>query len=734
MASKEATVYIVDCGSTMGEKSHGRPQSNLDWALEYVWDKITTTVANGRKTALAGVVGLRTDGTENLLDSEEDYAHITVFQELGQVLMPQLRKLRQELVVSQTEDGDAMSALIIAIQMIVSTCKKLQYQRRIVLVTDGRGTMQADDLADITSKLKEDNIDLVVLGVDFDDAEYGFKEEGTDETKAENEAILKQLCDDCGGAYGTLVQAVDELGVPRVKTTKPVPSYRGMLTLGNPEEYDTALAIDVERYPKTMKAAPPSASQFVIRSDMAAGEATQSTQTMDGEEAPNGTNDGLAAVKTARTYQVDDEKAPGGKLDVERDELSKGYEYGRTAVHISESDQIVTLYETSPSFDILGFVDKNQYERYLDMSRSNVVVAQRTNDKASMALSSLIHALYELESYAVARLVMKENKEPRIVLLAPNIEPEFECLYDVELPFAEGVRSYKFPPLDRVVTVSGKVLKVHRNLPNDDLQAAMSDYVDSMDLSTFGQDEEGQPAEYGSMDETYSPMLHRINQVVKHRAVYPDTDPPPPYEILTRYSQPPSELLKAAQPALSRVIKCADVKKVPPKARGRRYGRKEAPKPLSELDVSALLAQDPKRSNKQARIDPKNAIPEFKQLLQTSEELPQLQSACGQLKTIIFDWIKHSVGDSGYGRAVEAIRVMREEMAEMDIAAPYNDVLRELQAKLLGGELGGERKEMWYRVRVNRLGLLLAKECEGGVSEEEGKAFLSAAPAAATSK
>lgn len=723
MASKEATVYIVDCGSTTGEKSHGRQQTNFAWALEYVWDRITATVATGRKTALAGVVGLRTDGTKNLLDNEKEYAHINVFQELGQILMPELRKLRSDLTVSSTEGGDAMSALIIAIQMIANTCKKLQFQRKIVLVTDARGTMQVDDLESITSKIKEDGIQLVVLGVDFDDPEYGFKEEGKDGTKAENEEILKQLCEDCNGAFGTLAQAVDELGIPRIKAVKPVNSYKGFLTLGNPEQSDTALAIDVERYPKTMKANPQSSSAFVIRSDMAAGEATQSTQTLDGEEAPNGTNDGLASVKTARTYQVEDDNAPGGKRDVDRDELAKGFEYGRTAVHISESDQNVTTYETQPSLDIIGFVDKNQYERYLDMSRSNLIVAQRSNEKASMALSSFIHALYELESYAAARLVRKENTEPRIVLLAPNIEPDFECLYDIELPFAEDLRSYKFPPLDRVVTVSGKVVKVHRNMPNDELQDAMDAYVDGMDLSLFGKDDEGQPTEYMPMDETYSPMLHRISQVIKHRAVYPETEPPPPYEILTRYSQPPAALLRQAQPALNRVIKAADVKKVPPKARGRRFRGKDAPKPISELDVGALLAQDPKRKHK--RIDAKNAIPEFKQLLQHAEEFPQLGEACQQLKTIIFDWIRDSVGDSGYGRAVEAIRVMREEISELDVAGPYNDVLKELKGKLLGGELGGERKEMWFSLRANKLGLLQAKECEGGVGEEKAQAFLS---------
>ena len=125
------------------------------------------------------------------------------------------------------------------------------------------------------------------------------------------------------------------------------------------------------------------------------------------------------------------------------------------------------------------------------MSVSCVIIAQKTNSKAILALSSAIHALFELESFAIARLVTKNNKSPVLVLLAPSIEVDYECLLDVQLPFAEDVRSYKFPPLDRVITVSGKVLKEHRNLPNDALSSAMSKYVDKMDLSSFGRDDEG---------------------------------------------------------------------------------------------------------------------------------------------------------------------------------------------------------------------------------------------------
>lgn len=45
MAGKEATVYILDLGETMAEKRYGRSQTDLEWAMEYVWDKITTTVS-----------------------------------------------------------------------------------------------------------------------------------------------------------------------------------------------------------------------------------------------------------------------------------------------------------------------------------------------------------------------------------------------------------------------------------------------------------------------------------------------------------------------------------------------------------------------------------------------------------------------------------------------------------------------------------------------------------------
>lgn len=125
------------------------------------------------------------------------------------------------------------------------------------------------------------------------------------------------------------------------------------------------------------------------------------------------------------------------------------------------------------------------------MAETCVTHARKSDSKSDMALSSLIWALLELDNYAIARIVTKDGNAPSLVLLAPALETGLECLYDVPLPFAEDVRTYQFPPLDRVVTVSGQTLTKHRFLPTEELTDAMDAYVDAMDLSEYGQDDEG---------------------------------------------------------------------------------------------------------------------------------------------------------------------------------------------------------------------------------------------------
>lgn len=135
-------------------------------------------------------------------------------------------------------------------------------------------------------------------------------------------------------------------------------SFKGDLKLGDPTEYPTALTIQVERYYRTYVARPPTASSFVPSTVAPEGRGESSATFADGECGTQGGGSGgnLTSVRNARTYQVEDKSAPGGKKDVPRDELAKGYEYGRTAVHITDTDENITKLETKAALEFIGFI------------------------------------------------------------------------------------------------------------------------------------------------------------------------------------------------------------------------------------------------------------------------------------------------------------------------------------------------------------------------------------------
>ncbi|KAG5440875.1 hypothetical protein PCK2_000030 [Pneumocystis canis] len=91
MADKEATVFIIDLGHQMkGYCQKGRTQSDLEWALNYVWNKISSKVLSGRKTDFVGIVGFKTDETNNDMGDDEFYRNISVLcpiQQYGNQIM-----------------------------------------------------------------------------------------------------------------------------------------------------------------------------------------------------------------------------------------------------------------------------------------------------------------------------------------------------------------------------------------------------------------------------------------------------------------------------------------------------------------------------------------------------------------------------------------------------------------------------------------------------------------------
>lgn len=167
----------------------------------------------------------------------------------------------------------------------------------------------------------------------------------------------------------------------------------------------------------------------------------------------------------------------------------------------------------------------------------------------------------------------------------------------------------------------------------------------------------------------------------------------------------------------------ANIHTVPPKVQSRKRNRNEL-KPLSGLDVSALLGS----KTKKIKITPENPVPEFRQALDAAESVEGIKEAAKQLSLIIETQITDSFGDIAYPRAIEELSVMREEMIEMEEPGIYNDFLRSLKEKLLGERLGGERREMWWEVKKNRLGLIDKKTSDQSRVDEDEAKLVSAIP------
>src|SRR5271169_713844 len=108
-----------------------------------------------------------------------------------------------------------------------------------------------------------------------------------------NETHFRGFVTSVDGTFATMVEVVSSISSPRVRPVRPVPSYRGVLTIGSPDLFpNDAICIDIERYPRTKRATPLSASKYVPP-------AAQATQTQPAADAIQG-----GSVALQRTYKI----------------------------------------------------------------------------------------------------------------------------------------------------------------------------------------------------------------------------------------------------------------------------------------------------------------------------------------------------------------------------------------------------------------------------------------------
>lgn len=113
-------------------------------------------------------------------------------------------------------------------------------------------------------------------------------------------------------------------------------------------------------------------------------------------------------------------------------------------------------------------------------------------------------------------------------------------------------------------------------------------------------------------------------------------------------------------------------------------------------------------------------------MLDKTEDPNGIKDAAEQLSAVIEGHVKKSFGDKEYPRVLEEMKVLKEEMREMEEVGFWNDWLKSFKTRLLKGELGGDRSELWWAIRKEKLGLISkAQDNLSNVDEEDAAKFFS---------
>ncbi|EJD55401.1 SPOC domain-like protein [Auricularia subglabra TFB-10046 SS5] len=645
------TMFVVDVSPSMGKtrsveledgltgQTRVVEMTNLEWALRYVKLKIQEMIFHGRKTDQCGVILFGTEGaptadcceTGNIVnEAHGGYDHVIEFIEIAQPNATTLAKL-SEISSTVIEDDDAFSAdpidaIIVAIEtqeQALST--KRSWTRKMIVITDAEAPMELEEWEATVSKINDYGVRTLIVGVDFDDEEFGVQEENKSTIKRENEKFWKEQFVPKleTGIVATCAEVLQDCDKPDIKETKSA-ALSTVLRIGDPEGHpDEAVEITVRTAKATAVTRPPTMKKFAKR-EPKDEDKDEDKDKMDvdevkkEEEEPE--NDIYVELKASTEYYAkkvkdeegekkDVEDAADGELDqVDKQETVNVLKYG--ASWVDEPEGGFEGLATRKGIDLYGVFPEFKFRRDWAMGEVTYVWPDARSGRHQAALSSLVRSMSEKQVYGYCRLISRDNSSPKMCVLRPENVNGVDCFLMVQMPFSNDVRSFGFESLTRLYSKKGTQITQHPLLPTDEQLTAMEAFVDSMDLMRAEKTEEGRVPWFDPV-QSYNPAVHRVKQALFHAAVVPDLSShplPPPHPDLLYYLEMPEKVREKAKPALKECKKAFNVKPAAPKAVVK---RKQDHLEGADIDMDELgLGPTLKKSRSAEALDVKTDKPQ----------------------------------------------------------------------------------------------------------------------------
>ncbi|KIO24865.1 hypothetical protein M407DRAFT_211773 [Tulasnella calospora MUT 4182] len=628
-AGYTVTMFVIDVSPSMAKtreiqlapgpdgEEKTKEVTNLEWALEFVLLKVQEMIFAGRKTDQCGVILFGTKKTKNCInEANGGYDHVTEYIPIAQPTQQTLDLI--SAIKPSKVQGDALDGLIVAIQTQATYLgKKKTWTRKITVLTDGESPLNTEDWEGTAEKLNELDVRATIIGVDFDDED--FKEEDKSEQKTQNEEFYQQLgsqIEKC--LIGSCYQALEDCALPDIKTVKPAAKHI-ILRLGYhyPDQVDDeaddgeaekGIEISARVHKVSSKASPVSLKRFIKRGDDVMDDAEERKPDVGGAVyAPveRETRYHLRPPAQEKKEEDDEVKLEDGDAEnevptlgdlVDAEDLVKGYKYGATWVLVDEEfDKLPT--KAGIEAGVIGFMHASKFQRWYLMGEIYSLSADDKSIRSQIALSSFIRGMVIKDVLAIVRWVHADGADPKMAVCCPIVEVERDYLFMARVPFAEDLRNYTFPSLDDLKNKKGEAATKHPFVTTDEMVTAMEKWVDKMDLMEAAEDADGAPEPWFDMSASYNPAIHRLKTALFHGSVFPDLENnpiPPPHPELTKYLEPPPEVVERSKRALEKLKKAVDVKLVPPKVRGKKKANDVDATMHTEddFDVTDLLGED----------------------------------------------------------------------------------------------------------------------------------------------
>ena len=553
MVQKTATVYVIDITHFMNSQLGETGKSALDHAKYAISRMLHERILSGRKSNQVAVVLVGAEETANDLFQEDsgEYANIQVIQGFDQASVSLLRQV-QQLECSSGIKADVLDGLVVAVDTVMKFCKKLKFDKKVYVFTNGLGQINQNGIEDIAQTIAGQQVEVSVVGLGYHEPQDDCPtkmEDSVDDNMNFWKTLCSELLPGTKSQLFSLGELTDSLNSFHTKDIGQTTLYKGTLSFGH------VLEIPISIVARTREFKFPSLKKVIVDVD---GDGDKLVDIKRERFIKSIGGEQTQCTPGAESREGSTESSP----QVDKSKLVKVYGYGSTTIVTNTVDEEMMVYKVDKGLVILGFVNEATVTRDYWMSQVWFVSAQSDSSRGKVMFAALAESMLQIGNIIVARYVRTQtaNPSPKIVgLKACKQDNDSYGMYMIQLPYSDDYREYNFAPLpisalkqtgdgnsDPLILVDTRSMK-SKKAPSSQQKEVMSSFIDSMMLPESNEDNKAETTPCFSPETTFNPSYHRFSHCVLARAIQANAKLPEVDSRLLKQVSPQDTVIETAK-------------------------------------------------------------------------------------------------------------------------------------------------------------------------------------------